>query len=70
MWLDYGELRRIRKQFHSEDERKKATRKYFSEIFDIELARMREESEEKRQSARKITGILRFMSPRYDTSRK
>ncbi len=70
IWLDYGELGRIRKQFHSEADRKKATKEYFSEIFDIELARMQQESEEKRQRARKITGIFRFISPRYNTSRK
>lgn len=70
IWLDYGELGRIRKQFTSEEERKKATQVYFSDMFDKELKRMRQESEEERKKARTLSGIFRFLSPRPDTSRK
>ena len=70
IWLDYGELGRIRKQFTTEQERKKAAQEYFSDIFDKELKGMREESEEQREKARTLTGIFRFLSPRSDTSRK
>jgi Zn-finger nucleic acid-binding protein len=65
IWLDYGELRRIRTLFGSEEERKRAAREYFSEVFGNELARMREESHEKGEKARRIARIFRFISPSY-----
>jgi Zn-finger nucleic acid-binding protein len=64
-WLDSGELTRIRRQFGSEEERKRATDEYFSEILAGELGAMRSESQEKLEKARKIAGIFRFISPSY-----
>ena len=64
-WLDYGELAAIRKQFDSEEERKKAAQAYFAEIFDVELFKMKAESEEKAEKAQKIARMFRFICPSY-----
>ncbi|MFH1351643.1 MAG: zf-TFIIB domain-containing protein [Pseudomonadota bacterium] len=64
-WLDSGELGRIRNQYGSEKERKKAADEYFEEIFGEELQRMRDESKEKLEKARKIAHIFRFICPSY-----
>lgn len=64
-WLDYGELGRIRREYPTEEERGKAARKYFSELFDDELKKMRAESEAKSARAEKIAGIFRFICPSY-----
>lgn len=62
-WLDYGELGQIRSQYASEEERKKAAEDYFEKIFGGELKKMKEESEEKLEKAKKIAGIFRFICP-------
>lgn len=64
-WLDFGELRKIRDQFSSEEERGKATDAYFSQVFGGELAKMRAESQEKLERVRKIARIFRFICPSY-----
>ena len=64
-WLDMGELAKIRKEFKTEEERKKAAEAYFSEIFDKKLAKIHAESEEKAGSAMKIAKIFRFICPSY-----
>ena len=64
-WLDCGELGRIRVQYNSEEERKKAAEEYFSDVFGTDLARMQEESEEKREKAQKVKRIFRFICPSY-----
>jgi Zn-finger nucleic acid-binding protein len=65
VWLDCGELGQIRTQFSSEEERKKAAEEYFEEIFGKELKKMRQESKEKLEKARKIAHIFRFICPSY-----
>ena len=65
MWLDYGELGKIRTQFESEAERKKAAQDYFSEIFDEKLAAMKAESQQKVKKARTIARLFRFICPSY-----
>ena len=65
IWLDAGELRQIRGQFDKEADRKRAAGEYFSEIFGDDLAKMREESDEKRRRARNIAKIFRFICPTY-----
>jgi len=65
IWLDAGELSQIRNQFTSEKERKKAAEHYFSEIFDVELEKMRAESQANNKKAKKIAGIFRFICPSY-----
>lgn len=64
-WLDEGELFKIRKQFKSEEERKKAAEQYFSDLFDIDLFKMKKESEEKAGQAGKISNMFRLISPSY-----
>lgn len=65
VWLDEGELRSIRKLFASEEEREKAAKEYFDEVFGEQLQKMRSESEEKLQKARKFANMFRFICPSY-----
>jgi Zn-finger nucleic acid-binding protein len=64
-WLDYGELGRIRSQYSSEDERRKAAKDYFDNIFGEELKQMKEQGEEKLNKAKKIARMFRFICPSY-----
>ena len=64
-WLDYGELRKIRSLFNTEQERNQAADEYFSEIFGEQLAAMKAESEEKAKKAGKIANMFRFICPSY-----
>ena len=61
-WLDQGELRRIRDQYATDEERKKAAQEYFDDIFGVELEQMRKKNEEK---ARRLAQLFRFISPSY-----
>ena len=63
IWLDSGELGKIRDQFETEADREKAADAYFDEVFGDELAAMREESEAKLQGAQKIAKMFRFICP-------
>lgn len=65
IWLDHGELGQIRSQFDSEEERNKAAESYFQEIFGNELGKMRKESKEKAEKARKIAHAFRFICPSH-----
>jgi len=65
IWLDAGELKRIRSEFNTEEERRQAAQEYFEEIFGKELDRMRRESQEKLERARRIAHIFRFICPSY-----
>ena len=62
-WLDAGELATIRSQFASKEEREKAAEEYFSEVFGDQFKAMRAESREKREKARRIAHIFRFICP-------
>lgn len=64
-WLDFGELGKIRSQFNSEEERIIAAKEYFADIFNVELSKMRQESDEKAKKAKKIASIFRFICPSY-----
>jgi len=64
-WLDVGELAMVRKEFRTEEERRKAAEEYFSEIFDKELAEMRAKSAEQAERVRKIARMFRFICPSY-----
>ena len=64
-WLDVGELTAIRKEFKTEEERRKAAEEYFSEIFDTHLASMRAKGQEQAERARNIARIFRFICPSY-----
>ena len=64
-WLDVGELAMIRKEFNTEEERRRAAEAYFSEVFDTQLAAMRAQSQEHAERARVIARIFRFLCPSY-----
>ncbi len=64
-WLDVGELAMIRKEFNTEEERRRAAEEYFSEVFDTQLAGMRAKSQEQAERARRIAQIFRFICPSY-----
>jgi Zn-finger nucleic acid-binding protein len=64
-WLDPGELRTIRTEYASEEERERAAQAYFSEVFGPELAAAHAETEEDLARARRIAHAFRFICPSY-----
>lgn len=60
MWLDAGELDKIRKEFSSDAARETATEKYFDETFDPSIAQF--QAEEKRESVGKMGRLFKFFS--------
>ncbi|MCZ7524992.1 MAG: zf-TFIIB domain-containing protein [Acidimicrobiia bacterium] len=64
-WLDAGELRQVREQFRSDDERRQVARAYFEDVFGRDLAKMRDESAEQAEQAHRIAHALRFLCPSY-----
>jgi len=65
IWLDHGELALIRAQFGSAEEGKQAAQQYFSEVFGTQLAGMASQTDTKRQKAKKIAHVFRFICPSY-----
>lgn len=65
IWLDTGELKSIRAQFNSEEERNQAAEQMFGEIFGKELGEMERKSKEQLASARKVAHALRLICPSY-----
>jgi Zn-finger nucleic acid-binding protein len=65
MWLDYGELEKIRSQFATEEAREQAAEDYFSKIFDGELAKTRKKSKDALERAKKVASLFRFICPSY-----
>lgn len=65
IWLDKGELSKIRSQFTTEEERKEALRTYLDKAIGPELARMRAENEQQLQKAKKVVRMFRFICPSY-----
>jgi hypothetical protein len=63
VWLDQGELAKIRSLFSSEAEKDDAAKKQFAERFDSALGRMRAESRESRERARRFARLFRFLCP-------
>jgi len=58
-WLDYGELRNIRSQFKTEEEKNKAAKKYIGDIFDKELEKAKTEEEKEHTSGiSKVADLL------------
>jgi len=64
-WLDCGELRQIRQQYATDEDREKAAHSYFSEIFDDQLAQMQTESKSELKQANKFAKMFRFICPSY-----
>jgi len=64
-WLNPGELRTIRTEYASEEERERAAQAYFSEVFGPELAAAHAKTEEDLARARRFAHVFRFISPSY-----
>ncbi|MCZ6752003.1 MAG: zf-TFIIB domain-containing protein [Acidobacteria bacterium] len=65
MWLDYGELHQIRTQYGNDQEREKAGKEYFGEVFGKQLTAMKDASAERSEKAKKIANMFRFICPSY-----
>jgi hypothetical protein len=65
IWLDAGELRQIREQFESEEERRGAAEQLFGEVFADQLKEQSSRSQEELQRARKLSRLFRFICPSY-----
>jgi uncharacterized protein len=65
IFLDPGELAEIRAAYKSDDERRKAADAYYREMFDGQLAGMLQKDKAKLESARRVAGIFKFISPSY-----
>ena len=65
IWLDRGELGSIRKQFATEQERIAAFTEFFAGAIGPELEKMRAESEEQLQRAKRFARMFRFICPSY-----
>jgi hypothetical protein len=65
IWLDSGELRKIRGLFGSEEAKDEASRRKFAEQFDGAMQRIREKSRENRERARRFANVFRFICPSY-----
>jgi Zn-finger nucleic acid-binding protein len=65
VWVDSGELRKIRNQFATEAERDKAAQEYFADVFGNEMQMMKEEGGERLEKAKKFARLFRFICPSY-----
>ena len=65
VWLDCGELAKIRTLFDSEQQRHKAAEEYFSEVFGSQFASMKRKNENELDKTRRIANIFRFICPSY-----
>ena len=63
IWLDAGELRAIRDQYATDEERSAAAKEYFQEVFAGDLATLKGRSEAEAGKARKVAGLFRFLCP-------
>ena len=63
IWLDVGELGRIRSLFKTEEEREKAAEEYFDIVFGNELDTIQAKSAEFRGKAGKFANLFRFICP-------
>jgi Zn-finger nucleic acid-binding protein len=64
-WLDPGELRTIRTEYASAEERERAASQYFDEVFGPELAAAHAQTEDDLARARRIAHAFRFICPSY-----
>lgn len=63
MWLDAGELGKIRSLYESEEQRRQAAKEYFDEVFGEKLEEMRAQTEQSRVN--RVANVLKFLSPSY-----
>ena len=64
-WLDAGELKTIRSQYASAEERKAAGRAYVRDLFGDQLAAMAAKDQASLERVRRIAGLFRFICPTY-----
>ncbi len=64
-WLDPGELRSIRTDFASDEERRAAAEAYFDDTFGGQLSAAHAETEEHLARAHKVANMFRFICPSY-----
>jgi len=65
IWIDRGELEKIRDQFATEEDRDEAAEQYFVEEFNDDLKIAKRQSEERLDKARKFARLFRFVCPSY-----
>ena len=66
IWLDAGELTKIRDLFPTEGDRKKAGKEFLDEVFEnSEFKGMLKDSKEDKQKARRIANIFRWLCPSH-----
>lgn len=66
IWLDAGELARIRDLFPTEEERKKFVSEFIGEVMSSpEMKAMNAQSEERVRKAKQVAGMLRWICPSY-----
>ncbi len=64
-WLDPGELRTIRTDFATDEDRRAAADTYFTETFGSQLAAAHAETEADLARAHKVANMFRFICPSY-----
>ncbi len=65
VFLDPGELREIRSEFATDEERHKAADAYYGEMFDGQLNAMLAQDRAKEEKAQKLAHAFRFICPSY-----
>ncbi|MBL7084782.1 MAG: zf-TFIIB domain-containing protein [Candidatus Omnitrophica bacterium] len=65
VWLDQGELGKIRNQFDNEQAKGQAAKEYFADAFGAELTKMRAGSQKGLEKAQKFAKAFRFICPSY-----
>jgi Zn-finger nucleic acid-binding protein len=70
IWLDTGELARLRSLFTSEDDRKEAAEKVFDDLLGPQLEALATERAKNRQKARRMANMFKFICPSYYISGK
>lgn len=63
VWLDVGELRQIRKQFDSEEERKKAASDYFGDVIDAGMTQVGGDTRARTEKRKKFANIFKYICP-------
>ena len=64
-WLDAGELRKIRTQYKTDEDRSKAAKNLFAEITEKGFADMHAQSRERMEHREKMAKMFRFVCPSY-----
>lgn len=65
IWVDRGELLKMRKQFATQEDRDKAAERFFTENFNPGLEMMKREGQERLQKAKRFASLFRFICPSY-----